>query len=98
MADGKGTDPPATDSQKSQLPPADGFQRKNRLVASISLTYLSLTILNLIIFWVAIGSNQISLISQKDVYKRQRYGCVATFGVAVDMGIVGRRPFAEGND
>lgn len=71
MADRKVTDPPVADSQKPQSPPPDGFQRKNRLVASISLTYLSLTILNLIIFWVAIGSNQISLISQNALLSTQ---------------------------
>lgn len=64
MADQKAIDPPVADSSPSPLSPTGGFQRKNRLVASISLTYLGLTILNLIIFWVAIGSNQISLISQ----------------------------------
>lgn len=51
---------------------ADGeFNRKSTLVASISLTYLSLTILNLIIFWVAIGSNQIGLISQNALLSTQ---------------------------
>lgn len=71
MADGKVTDSAVADSQKLQSPPVEGFQRKNRLVASISLTYLSLTILNLIIFWVAIGSNQINLISQNALLSTQ---------------------------
>ena len=71
MADRKVTDPPVADSQNSPQPAIEGFQRKNRLVASISLTYLSLTILNLIIFWVAIGSNQISLISQNALLSTQ---------------------------
>ena len=71
MADQKVTDPPVADSEKRQLPEPASFQRKNRLVASISLTYLSLTILNLIIFWVAIGSNQIGLISQNALLSTQ---------------------------
>lgn len=70
MADQKSFDPPAADSPQAQLP-LPAFQRKNRLVASISLTYLGLTILNLIIFWVAIGSNQISLISQNALLSTQ---------------------------
>lgn len=71
MANGKVTDPPAADSQETQSQSENEFTRKSRLVASISLTYLSLTLLNLIIFWVAIGSNQISLISQNALLSTQ---------------------------
>lgn len=71
MANGKVNDPPVADSQESKSPPQEEFERKSRLVASISLIYLSLTILNLIIFWVAIGSNQISLISQNALLSTQ---------------------------
>jgi len=51
--------------------PGAAFKRKSTLVASISLTYLSLTVLNLLIFWLAIGSNQISLISQNAMFGTQ---------------------------
>lgn len=71
MANGKVTDSPAADAQEIQPPPQKEFKRRSRLVASISLTYLSLTILNLIIFWVAIGSNQISLIGQNALLNTQ---------------------------
>jgi phosphoserine phosphatase RsbU/P len=39
-------------------------RRRGSIVVSISLTYLGLTLLNLLIFWIAVGSNQIRLIGQ----------------------------------
>lgn len=71
MADGKVPDPPVGDLQSAQVAPPADFKRKNTLVTSISLTYLSLTVLNLIIFWLAIGSNQINLISQNALLSTQ---------------------------
>lgn len=50
-------------SEKTTNGSSDGFKRKSSIVTAISLLYLFLTITNLVIFWMAIGSNQIRLIS-----------------------------------
>jgi len=52
----------------------DGFNKKQSLVLKISLIFLGLTIVNLLVFWIATGSNQISLIMDKATLKSKNVG------------------------
>lgn len=49
--------------QKTESAANTEFKVKGSIVTAISLLYLFLTVTNLVIFWMAIGSNQIRLIS-----------------------------------
>jgi phosphoserine phosphatase RsbU/P len=76
---------------------ADSSERKSSLMLRLSLWYLSLTFINVIIFWVGTGSNQMRLISDKaSMFARSSaFEAIRRLQAQLDLLSLSRNPIAD---
>lgn len=79
---------------KRMLPQNKG---KTSLILRLSIWYLTLTLINVMIFWVGTGSNQMRLISDKaSMYARSSaFEALRRLQAQLDMLAISRRPVAD---